>query len=867
MRRRHPGSRSTRYKRRLSGVVGWSLAVLAGLAALLAVAYVHGNDPAKDEDLLSSLHTTLAEPVVAGLAAFTAVLLIAWGVRHLFLEFLAWWPGRIIAEEFVAAPEVQGADARRLTTEFRDRLAFSHLQAPAPVPAPAPQGDFLDVLSNGGVDAGNALGVVLSLLRAAKPDHAYEVKGTLVSRAAPPRCGVTVHVVRLPGKAAPGQTFWGATWEDAVRRAADHATASILPRTRLSRSPWSGWRGFHLPSKLFHNYERAAELERSRRYDEALDLYYKALEDDPTNLGLRLQTGFLQEKLALFLDALDTYQSIIDVAGGRPPRPAVTRRRRRDVVRRSYRLPARRDRDRVLLVARYRRAILLGGEQLPRQWRIDKGGSRESRRDKERRELRKRLRPALIELFRQAEASSTVAWLSGRDPRGGKLRMPAHLRVLARIRTGSAPPRDGDALTEALSQPERKATKALRRRLDELLLRASLHELSELRRDLARVGSGHGTALTRRAVDLAGLWMQVRLAGLPSELLLDPQGLIDSVETLEGRLGGFKRWEEHYNAACIYSLPLLARSSSLKREEAETLSGLAVERLESAIACADSGYIASRRDWLISDDPDLDGLRAQPVFKTFEAKYFPAAARTPRRPRDLHKWEVSRYTFRLLAATADRWKEAWHDRGSAVQTGLAASELAEWLRVERSAWNRVRSVAINHRHWQSRVALVDDMRQWSMVYGFDPLQVRFPRFTAEDAVLLSDDEAQAPDVSAIVKAGEVRLEAVAETIEHVDGQSGCCKLVGDLDRWHTELARLGGVSPQLDPHAAALLCDAHASLWEALDGYLEGDDGNLAQAIEETERVWISVRGGLRSTARAGGGNGSRRGTARVPVG
>jgi tetratricopeptide (TPR) repeat protein len=147
------------------------------------------------------------------------------------------------------------------------------------------------------------------------------VKGGLVTGEAAPGCGVTVHVVRLPGKAGTGQTFWDSSWDAAIRRAADHATASILPRTRLCRSPWSGWRGFHLPWTLFHCYERAAELERERRYDEALDLYYKALEQEPMNLGLRLQIGFLQEKLALFADALATYESILEVA--RPGRNAV----------------------------------------------------------------------------------------------------------------------------------------------------------------------------------------------------------------------------------------------------------------------------------------------------------------------------------------------------------------------------------------------------------------------------------------------------------------------------------------------------------------------------------------------------------------
>jgi len=864
MRRRRLGSRSARYKRRLPAVLGWSAAVLAGLAALVAVAYLHGNEPAKDEGLLSSLHTTLAAPAVAALAAFAAVVPMAWGIRHLILELLAWWPGRIVAEEFTAGPELQGADATRLTTEFRDRLAYSHLQAPAPVPAPAQQGDFLDVLSNGGVDGGNPFGVLVGLLRAARPDHAYEVKGALVSRETAPKCGVTVNVVRRPGAAAPGQTFWEHSWEDAVRRAADHATASILPQTRLARPPWSGWRGYHLPSELFHNYELAAELERKRRYDEALDLYYKALEDDPTNLGLRLQIGFLQEKLALFLDALDTYQGILEVAAGRRRGARLVRRERRDPARRSYRLPARRDRDRVLLVARYRRAILLGGQQLPERWATDRSGSRESTRDKERRELRRRLRPALTELFEEASGSGTVAWLTDGEPRGGKLRMPLWRRMVSRMQPGTSAT---DDLSQVLAQPERPGDEALQRRFEELLVRAALHELSKLRPELPRLGSGEGIALTRTAVDLAGLWMRVRLAGLPSEEYPRPKQLVEAVERLEGR-SGFRRWEEHYNAACILSLPLLARGNPPDPQRARELSRLAVERLEWAIDCADSGYVSSRRDWLISDDPDLDGLRAQPAFKRFEAKYFPAAARTPKRPRDLHKWEVSRYTFRLLAATAERWKDAWRARAAALDGSLDARDLAKWFRIERAAWNRVRDVAVNHRHWRSRLALVEDMRRWSGAAGFEPLRVQFPRFTIEDSAAVFGDDGEARDVNEIVKEGEVRLEALAATIERVDGKSGCCRLVGDLDRWHAELARLDGIRPRLDHADAALLCDSHAALWDALDTYLENDDerldGKLATAIEETERAWIAARRGLRSAAPAGGANGSG---ARAPVG
>ena len=816
MKRRRLGSRSKRLKRRLPGVIGWSAVVLGGIAALVLVGFLHGKEPDKDERFWSSLHDTLAEPGVTGLAAFAVALVVAWGVRHLVLEYLVWRPGPIITEEFAASSGIEGADPKRLTAAFRDRLASSHLQVAEPVPAPAPPRNFLNVVTSEG-NGGGLVGILMNLLRAAVPDHAYEVKGTLVSRADPPGCGVTVHVVRASGEAEPVMTFWDASWEGAIRQAADHATAAILPRTRHSRSQWSGWRGFELPWGLFHSYERAAEFERERRYDEALDLYYKALEADPMNLGLRLQIGFLQEKLALFIDALATYQGIFEVArsGERPAASSdllLTRPARRDGLRQSYRFLARRDRGRILVVARYRRAILLGGRELPRQWALRRSGSRTTRRDAQRSQLRERLRPALMELFLK-----------------------------------QARPPGRDELEAVLAQPEHKGEPELRRRFEELLVCTAIQELSKLRNEFPRVGRLRDGELTRKAVELSALWMQQRLAGIRSEPVLAADELERGIGRIEGRRR-FRGWQEHYNAACVYALPLLETTPERDRAEVEDLSTLAVERLKLAIACADSGYVRSRRDWLISDDPDLDGLRPERPFKSFEAMYFPAAARTPRRPRDLHKWEVSRYTIELLAGTAERWEEAWRRRKDDLEADLDVTVLAEWLRIEVSAWERVRKVAINHRHWQSRMALVKDMRKWSLSQELRPLEVPFPRFTREDASWIDEDKEQVRDPSRMVKVNDGRLEGLAGTIERYEGQSGSCRLIDDLGRWQSELVQLDVGARGLSRADAARLCESHATLWKALQRYLrDGDQERLAQAIEETERLWIA---GWRSNGR-----------------
>ena len=859
-----------------------ALAVVGGALGVLAVAYVHGNEPDKGDGVMASLHQTLAEPAVAGLAAFAAVLLMASGVRHLIFEFLAWWPGRIVVEEFAPTEEVGEVDATRLTAAFRDRLVRSHLQSPEPVPAPAQHGDFLDVLTAGAADVGTLFTGFLRILRAAKPSHAYEVRGALLSRDRAPGCGVTVHVVRLPGKAGQGETFWDSSWDGAIRQAADHATASILPRTRRCNSPWSGWRGFHMPSELFHSYERAAELEREHRYDEALGFYFDALELDPMNLGLRLQIGFLQERLALFLDALATYESILEVA--RPGRNSVAadaaegtpaaiavdhprdltlgKRARRDALRRRHRSPARRDRDRVLLVARYRRAILLGGQELPRQWAIRKSGRGKNRRDSERKQLRQGLRPALLELIEEAEERGT-------DELGDVI--PSCL--LKRLRAGGSLRLGKDDVHTVLAEPKRDVLPdRLLLQLEELLVHSALHELSELKGVLPVTAPA--TDLTKHAVDLARLWMGERLRRLAPklspevelEVAVSADELQRRVRDMDGFGRRFKCWQEHYNAACIYALPLLARDERRDKSQVRALTALAVKCLQRAVSCADSGYIASRRDWLLSDDPDLDGLRADPAFKRFETTYFPAAARLPKRPRELHKWEVSLYTFGLLSRTAEIWEQTWQDRKSSLGPAVEAENLVAWAKVELAVWKRVQKVAVNHRHWQSRLALVEDMRKWGMEQGFGPLEVRFPRFRDGDALSIDDEDTGAPDMGAMVKKNDALLETLAETIEPPADESSACRLITDLDGWHSELAGLDLAGWRLRRAYIARLCESHASLWRALRRYLDNGDAHLdkklASAIGATEEMWVAAqrrwRGGDLVGPRGRRSNGAR---------
>lgn len=824
LRRGSPGSRSKRPKPRWRPAVGWSLGVVIALAALVGLAHLHGNPPDPEGGFPDPALHTLAKPGVAALATFMALVHLAWCVRRLRLEFLAWWPGRIVAQNFVPSGDMPAAEVERLTTAFRERLGMSHLQSPASVPAPAEQGDFLDVLARNGLDSGNLLGSLLSLLRAAFPTHAYEVSGALVTRRGRRPYGVTVQVVRAPGKGGGGHTVWDTTWIGAVRQAADHATAAILPRTRVCRSPWTAWRRYYMPPALLQHYEHAAESEQERRYDEALASYYQALELDPMNLGLRLQVGFLQEKLGLYLDALDTYESILQVA--EPSSPEV-------VVRRSYRRRARRERDRTLDVARYRYAVLLGGPGLPRQWRKLQTEERPTRRDDERERLRERLAPRLQELFEQALDSHEVAATATPVYEEAERSLPPAEQCESSLRM-------------------RADTTGYAERLPELLLLASLDRIADLRRRVSPSRPWRRPPVTRAALKVSTLVVRerLRLELCGSLCERDIERLSKEVDAIEPA-SGFDRWQEHYNVACMWALPLLEDGS----RNADELARRAVKRLEFATERADMEFLVSRRDWVVSEDPDLRGLRAHPLFKSFEAAYFPSVSRPAQRPREVHRWEVSRYTLDLVRAAAQRWEDTWERRARELEPLTSMRLLSRWREDELSARRLIRDVALHHRDWRTRFELLDRMRDWSVEHGFEPIEVAFPDFPSEgDLGEGHVDVEQA--ASTAIHDKDMRLRALVSQLDLADepggraregGRRRASRLRDELGARRARMGQRGNFERGIPRAPAARLCDLHVNLWRRLGELVspdaERDDASdqLAGAIADTAAPWSSV--------------------------
>ena len=126
-----------------------------------------------------------------------------------------------------------------------------------------------------------------------------------------------------------------------------------------------------------------------------------------------------------------------------------------------------------------------------------------------------------------------------------------------------------------------------------------------------------------------------------------------------------------------------------------------------------SGYVASRRAWLTSEDPDLQGLRPTIQFQRFEAIYFPSPQPTVQRPERVHDWENVQYVRGLLETCAAQRRELWEHRSEPHRHGGLLQRPAERWREEEQAWQLVGEVAEHCQHWQTRLKLIDALNHWA----------------------------------------------------------------------------------------------------------------------------------------------------------
>lgn len=819
---------------------------------LVVIASAVGTPAGKSTVLgKGALLTTIGKGPVAIVLAAILVLMIGGLFRRIAFEYLVRLPGPILVRDLAVsstsnagvavhpqpagASDLAGIDVVQLSNTFRRRLQELRLQAPTPIPgAVAPQ-DYLDLLDAQHLNTNNPLGSLISALRAAAPTHGYEVSPSLVvERASSSECRyrITTQVTRLPHGALPVETVCAKSCDEAIVKAADLVTAVILPLTKLSnRPPWSGWRHYPMPSQLVHHFERSQQLSTERRYDEALRHCYAALELDPKSVDLRLHLGNVQEKLGLFVDAAATYFAARNIAD------------ETEQARELYNPLSRRKRKISGDVASYRFAILLAGEKASLQWLE---AEEQNSRAEELNRVRQRLRPELQRLLDEHG-------LGHKDADKPDDHIDGRLKYENATHDSDEFVQLSDLLAQLAAEILRPISRRLRRPMSP---RTWLSPLA--------------VELTIKLVDLHRQFLATNGHDRESTGTKWPPRPED-LEAKVARAGLFRTWTERYNAACLLAFPLLAvndssppageeRPSSKTGEQDLSLAMdddtrdmfafLAVRQLEKAMARATSVHVASRRDWVLSEDPDLRGLRHTTHFKRFEARYFPSGSRTPARTENVHVWELAAYASMLISETAKRWARAWQLRKSA-----SGDQITPLLAEEIPAWRWVREVTGEYRHWRTRLGLIDRMSEWSYRHGFDPFVVGIPkfeeRFGAERAPDPSDEMADIERrVSQDIEGTRTKLSALHQL------------LVPDtLERPAQPSGSNGAKAPRLP----APIGEVHAALWQKLYDWmvavtpadcdscqrdfaaLVGQTRNLTVTPEDTLRP---IRGGARNTSR-----------------
>jgi hypothetical protein len=315
-----------------------------------------------------------------------------------------------------------------------------------------------------------------------------------------------------------------------------------------------------------------------------------------------------------------------------------------------------------------------------------------------------------------------------------------------------------------------------------------------------------------------------------------------------------RRWEEQYNASCLYAIPLLEEPTELADQAAaaytQRLASLAVARLERAAACADSSFIARQRDWITSEDPDLDGLRRQPRFKVFESAYFPADAPTRRRPKGVQELSELRCTRDLLANAASGWEAAWRARSSTTRNAHPEDPV-RWWSDEDEAWRHMHDVA-EHHNWRARLALAEASRKWNLSYGVDVVEPTFGRY--EQNVLAAADAEVDEAAEKEIKLIHDRLSELSRRLSVTDGEHFRSP-PSDFSAFDVFDANLALFTPAMH----SKLCACQARVWRRLHEWLTaaGSDGRELHALEKelarAEHLWRRTRATV-ALRRASGG-------------
>ncbi len=794
--------------------------------------------------------------------AVAALLLV--GFIHAFRQWrfasMVRRPGPIDVRPFVDSTNGT-APVQDLMAQFLARLDQVNLPQPAATPGDAAPVDFLHVVRTAANEAKTPLGTVAGLLPAVHITHAYRVHGVFRRRDGEQPFGLTVHIAALPRGTAQTETFWAPSWTLTVERAAHYVGAYVLPRSKICRRPpWTGWRGLHLPWPLFDCFQQADHLSKERRFDEAVEYYHRAIKLDPINPYLRLELAELQERMGLYLDALATNADVIAVE-------ASTDRRYRRRLDRLQPLPSAPDPPAgrlrsaggaaALLVARYRFGLLLGfGERVARQWHsgLQKDSRRLTDRDRDRERLRQHLRPWLnryvpeFARWRDGQRSTRCGITSLQEIEADALVLQAFFQFIA-------------CKELAALEEDYRWTRGRRRpgmAVSQTALRLSLLwapiRLTWTCRTLAATkGSFVGASPTEGPLQAPcppGRRRKKALAPLLAEGGWPPtqEQLRKGVEGLmRPSIRALREYPDYYNAACIVAVCLLPDDAAapqdvqqvppncpvgvgaacVREDRREEVSQLAVHYLQQALDRTESGFVATRSDWLTSEDPDLVGLRPTDAFRAFEETYFPRTSPQSPRPHEVLRLQMSLYAVLLLRWYAELRRRYWetlrHDYRP--HDGLA---LYRGHHNEEQAWRLVGETVLQMRHWQARLELVRAGNELAALLGVTSPPPAFPDFV-DDEVSRNVDAREPASVNAL--ATQRILYRNAELTE-------LCNVLQARRAQTGTAARQPVAGLQAFQADWSDACRRQFELWESLERWLH-EVANDPKSAQKTRRAFM----------------------------
>ncbi|MFI9743006.1 hypothetical protein [Streptomyces sp. NPDC052494] len=774
-------------------------------------------------------------------------------LRRWMLQRNAYKPGPVDVQHLASSTAEGEEHLEGLTAQLRKQLSETNLYPPSALPAESPAENFLDLLGDIDLEPKKLGTSILRLFSRLRPKVAYAVRGVLRAREQEPVFGVTVTVTSYAMRGSRTETLWRKTWEDAVQAAGYWVMAALVPVTQASRrAPWQEWRGRNLQPELFAAYQQARELCQERQFDDALDRYYTALRLDPTNLHLRTQIAGTQEKLWLHLDALETYHGAVLLDGQSREQRSARLSRGPWNPRRSLSKRYRWWRN-GLLEARFRYAVVLGmAERTAHQWcrsTVDPTDYRRCpRRAHTRREIRKSLTPALVERYWR-----TVIYLT---PPGEK------------------EPIYGEKKARAWLERELGEDRLDQKTVSFIFQLACEEEMYQLACDypvlrfLRNPSRRRSRGLTWTSLRLnRDVWAPLRLAwavqqtergrvkGLRNDLSwpMEPKDLRKRVERARGRwiwrgmterfrnwkLWPPRPWQDRYNAACVYAVAMTGHEDKQKRDD---LAALAVGELEAATRADLTSFHPIMRSWLLTEDPDFEGLRPHDRFIRFERETYPHDAPDRDRPQRPLWAEMMAYDQQLLDGAAQVMEHTWRLRGKLLPA--ESHVIAQWFVTEKSVWQGVHRVAANQgRDWRDRAKLLQTVRAIadSALLAKCGLPSKLPELDdlLDEATWFGAGAAK----ESLTEFGQCIEERLRILSRAIGAPNAAVSPLRRSDQW-VEAVKHSGTSPNFVMQAAVQqACADYEATWRALRDQLDPEDDELAfpralHSLHEPDGVW-----------------------------